>query len=109
MSALRHKESLSSSFKMVRLTISIALLAATQGITCASTPSEARYDSPAYNDSSLSPKERAADLLQRMTWEEKVGQLGGVRKTLGRTNGLATFNKTAFDLIHKTQNGQIGK
>ncbi|KAI1209302.1 glycoside hydrolase family 3 protein [Annulohypoxylon truncatum] len=63
---------------------------------------------PAYLDSSLSPKERAADLLQRMTWEEKVGQLGGVRRTLVHTNGQATFNKTAFDAVHKTQNGQIG-
>ncbi|KAI4867669.1 glycoside hydrolase family 3 protein [Hypoxylon rubiginosum] len=93
---------------MVRLAISLAFLAVAQGVTYASVPAKARDDSPAYLDSSLSPKERAADLLQRMTWEEKVGQLGGVRKTLGRTDGQATFNKTAFDLVHKTQNGQIG-
>lgn len=94
---------------MVRLAISLAFLAVAQGVTYASVPAKARDDSPAYLDSSLSPKERAADLLQRMTWEEKVGQLGGVRKTLGRTDGQATFNKTAFDLVHKTQNGQIGE
>lgn len=94
---------------MVRLTTAVAFLTAARGVTCSSVRDKATYDSPAYLNSSLSPKERAADLLQRMTWEEKVGQLGGVRKTLGRTDGQATFNKTAFDLVHKTQNGQIGK
>ncbi|KAI0377648.1 glycoside hydrolase family 3 protein [Hypomontagnella monticulosa] len=93
---------------MVRFAISAALLAGLQGATCISVPLEPRQDSPAYLDSSLSPKDRAADLLKRMTWEEKVGQLGGVRRTLGRTNGTATFNRTAFDITHKTQNGQIG-
>ncbi|KAI2630192.1 glycoside hydrolase family 3 protein [Hypomontagnella submonticulosa] len=93
---------------MVRFAISAALLAGLQGVTCVSMPLETRKDTPAYLDSSLPPKDRAADLLKRMTWEEKVGQLGGVRRTLGRTGGQATFNKTAFDIVHKTQNGQIG-
>lgn len=35
---------------------------------------------PAYRDSSLRPEERAADLLKRMTLEEKVDQLCGGRR-----------------------------
>lgn len=35
---------------------------------------------PAYRDSSLPPEQRAADLLKRMTLEEKVEQLAGVRR-----------------------------
>ncbi|KAI1771211.1 glycoside hydrolase family 3 protein [Hypoxylon cercidicola] len=93
---------------MVRFAVSVAFLAVAQGVTYASAPTEARDDSPAYRNPSLSHKERAADLLRRMTWEEKVGQLGGVRRPLGRTGGHVTFNKTAFDLIHRTQSGQIG-
>lgn len=93
---------------MVRLAVPIAFLGAFWDITCNSMSVRAGHNSPAYLDSSLSPKERAADLLQRMTWEEKVGQLGGVRRTLTHTNGQAVFNKTAFDIVHKTQNGQIG-
>ncbi|KAI1371824.1 glycoside hydrolase family 3 protein [Hypoxylon crocopeplum] len=93
---------------MVRIAVSAVLLAGLRGATCALGSVQTREDSPAYLDSSLTAKERAADLLQRMTWEEKVGQLGGARRTLGRTGGRATFNKTAFDVTHKTQNGQIG-
>ncbi|KAI1413121.1 glycoside hydrolase family 3 protein [Hypoxylon sp. FL1857] len=93
---------------MVRLAVSAALLAGIRGVSYASAPVYGREHSPAYLDQSLSPKERAADLLHRMTWEEKVGQLGGIRQTLGRINGKPSFNRTAFDTIHNTQNGQIG-
>ena len=67
-----------------------------------------RNGNPAYLDATLSPEERASDLLQRMTWEEKVGQLGGVRYPFSRVNGKAYFNQTSYELIHETQNGQIG-
>ncbi|KAI0882348.1 glycoside hydrolase family 3 protein [Annulohypoxylon maeteangense] len=93
---------------MVRVAALTAFLVGLWDITSISKLVCAGQHNPAYLDSSLPPKERAADLLQRMTWEEKVGQLGGVRRTLGRTNGQATLNKTAFDIAHKTQNGQIG-
>ncbi|KAI1088626.1 glycoside hydrolase family 3 protein [Rostrohypoxylon terebratum] len=93
---------------MVRLATSVAVLSAFWDMTCNSMFASAGQDSPAYLDSSLSPKERAADLLERMTWGEKVGQLGGIRRTLTHANGQAAFNKTAFDVTHKTQNGQIG-
>lgn len=97
--------------KMVRFAVAAVLLAGIQGMSCVSASIHAREDSPspAYLDLSLSPKERAADLIQRMTWEEKVGQLGGIRRPLTRTDGKAIFNKTSFDIIRKTQNGQIGK
>ncbi|EEY17164.1 periplasmic beta-glucosidase [Verticillium alfalfae VaMs.102] len=61
-----------------------------------------------YKDPSLSPKERAQDLLERMTWVEKVGQLGGIRRAVSRTNGKPVFNETSFNAIRKTQNGQLG-
>ncbi|TDZ35597.1 Periplasmic beta-glucosidase [Colletotrichum spinosum] len=61
-----------------------------------------------YRDSSRSPKERADDLLGRMTWDEKVGQLGGIRRLAERVNGQVSFNKTSFEEIRATQNGQIG-
>ncbi|GKT94657.1 periplasmic beta-glucosidase [Colletotrichum tofieldiae] len=62
----------------------------------------------AYLDSTLSPKERADDLLQLMTWEEKVGQLGGIRRLAETVSGKVLYNKTSFEEIRKTQNGQIG-
>jgi hypothetical protein len=61
-----------------------------------------------YLDPKLSARDRSADLLQRMTWEEKVGQLGGIRRPVERTNGKAVFNRTTFERIKKTQNGNIG-
>ena len=67
-----------------------------------------RDQSLPYLNSSLAAKNRAADLLQRMTWEEKIGQLGGVRRAFSRVNGKPSFNQTSYDLIQKTQNGQIG-
>lgn len=44
-----------------------------------------------------------------MTWEEKVGQLGGIRRLAERVNGALSYNETSFEEIRKTQNGQIGK
>ena len=62
-----------------------------------------------YLDPSLSAHDRAEDLLQRMAWEEKVGQLGGIRRVVSRVDGEPVFNRTSFEAIRKTQNGQIGK
>ncbi len=60
---------------------------------------------PVYKNASHSPADRASDLLGRMTWEEKVGQLGGVRQIL---QAKLAFNQTLFDSIHTMQNGMIG-
>lgn len=50
--------------------------------------------------------DRARGLLEQMTWQEKVGQMGGIRRLLGPD---LAFNQTLFDEIHPTQNGNIGK
>lgn len=63
---------------------------------------------PRERDVSLSPRERAEQLLEQMTWEEKIGQMGGIRRLAARTNNEITFNRTAFDEIHELQNGMIG-
>jgi hypothetical protein len=57
-------------------------------------------------NTSLSPRQRAEALAVVMTWEEKVGQMGGIRRLLAAN---VTFNQITFDTIHKYQNGQIGK
>lgn len=62
-----------------------------------------------YLNASLTPAERADDLLQRLTWEEKVGQMGGIRSPFSSVNGSISFNTTSFEKIKCTQNGQIGK
>ncbi|RYP61788.1 hypothetical protein DL770_009713 [Monosporascus sp. CRB-9-2] len=69
---------------------------------------QARRDQLPYLDPSLSPSERAADLLNRMTWEERVGQLGGIRRAMSRVNGQPSFNRTSFEEIREIQNGNIG-
>ncbi|KAJ8126056.1 hypothetical protein O1611_g7583 [Lasiodiplodia mahajangana] len=60
-----------------------------------------------YLNSSYTPKERAEDLLKLMTWEEKVGQLGGARRLFERVNGKLWSNETALAITVETQNGQI--
>ncbi|KAI8285467.1 Periplasmic beta-glucosidase [Colletotrichum sp. SAR 10_98] len=67
-----------------------------------------QFNGSVYQDASRSPKERADDLLKLMTWEEKVGQLGGIRRLAERVNGALSYNETSFEEIRKTQNGQIG-
>jgi hypothetical protein len=62
-----------------------------------------------YLDSTLPPFRRADDLLGRMTWEEKVGQLGGIRRAFGTSNGKPVFNRTVYETTRSTQNGQIGE
>jgi hypothetical protein len=62
-----------------------------------------------YRNPSLEPAKRADDLLKRLTWEEKIGQMGGIRAAFTSVNGSVAFNRTSFERIRSTQNGQIGK
>ncbi|KAI7970721.1 hypothetical protein EIK77_007901 [Talaromyces pinophilus] len=62
-------------------------------------------DGMTYKNSSYSALERAKDLLQRMTWEEKIGLMGGIRVLLGAN---LTFNETTYNSIHELQNGILG-
>lgn len=59
-----------------------------------------------YKDASLTPTERADDLLSRMNWEEKIGQMGGFRRF---ANANLTFNRTNYEIFTKDQNGILGK
>ncbi|KAL0932621.1 periplasmic beta-glucosidase [Colletotrichum truncatum] len=68
----------------------------------------AQLNGTVHPSSSRSPKDRANDLLQLLTWEEKVGQLGGIRRLAERVNGQLSYNETSFEEIRQTQNGQIG-
>lgn len=61
-----------------------------------------------YTDASLTPAQRAEDLLQRLTWEEKIGQMGGIRASFTSVNGSVQFNRTSFEQIRANENGQIG-
>ncbi|KAJ5635515.1 uncharacterized protein N7484_008828 [Penicillium longicatenatum] len=58
-----------------------------------------------YKDPSCTSTQRAEDLLARMSWSEKVKQLGGIRQVLG---GNMSFNKTKFDIFNEAQDGNIG-
>ncbi|KAK1675012.1 beta-glucosidase [Colletotrichum godetiae] len=91
---------------MVKLVTSTFALALSQlvhlGLTAAT------LNGSVYLDSTRSPTERANDLLRLMTWEEKVGQLGGIRRLAETVNGKVSYNETLFEEIRKTQNGQIG-
>lgn len=60
-------------------------------------------------DPMRSARARAADLAGRMTWEEKLGQLGGVRRLVDRVDGAPAFNATSFAEFAQTQNGQLGE
>lgn len=61
---------------------------------------------PIYRDPSFSALDRATDLLARMTWPEKIGQMGGVRRLLGSN---LSFNQTSYDILSQYQNGILGK
>ncbi|PVH98363.1 glycoside hydrolase family 3 protein [Periconia macrospinosa] len=61
-----------------------------------------------YTDPSLGPGQRSQDLLQRLTWEEKIGQMGGIRAAFTSVNGTVRFNRSAFEEIRLKENGQIG-
>lgn len=59
-----------------------------------------------YKNPSFSASDRAADLLSRMTWTEKIGQMGGVRRLLGLD---LSFNQTSYDILAEYQNGILGR
>jgi hypothetical protein len=80
------------------------VLAAVSPIAASALPRDAA-DKLVYRDAKASPKERAEDLLARMTWKEKVGQMGGVRRALSSD---LVFNRTSYDEIHELQNGNLG-
>jgi len=58
-----------------------------------------------YKDTTCTSSQRAEDLLSRMSWTEKVKQLGGIRQVLGQN---MSFNKTNFDIFNEAQDGNIG-
>lgn len=87
------------------LSTKLVLLLATSLVTAGNIP----RDKLIYQDATRPPAERAVDLLSRMTWEEKVGQLGGIRQPFQSVDGKPAFNRTAYDITHELQNGQIGK
>ncbi|KAK7408602.1 hypothetical protein QQX98_009250 [Neonectria punicea] len=51
------------------------------------------------------PKQRAKALLKKMTWDEKIAQMGGVRRLL--TLG-PVFDEANFESRYKYQHGNIG-
>lgn len=61
---------------------------------------------PIYKDPTYSAEDRATDLLSRMTWAEKIGQMGGVRRLLSAN---LAFNQTSYDIISEYQNGILGE
>ncbi|GJD03378.1 periplasmic betaglucosidase [Colletotrichum higginsianum] len=91
---------------MVKAAVStfVAALCPLASLAAAVSPS----NGSAHLDSSLTPAERADSLLRLMTWEEKVGQLGGIRRLAETVGGKVSYNETSFEEIRKTQNGQIG-
>ena len=58
----------------------------------------AQESGPAYRNSKLTVEERAADLLKRMTLEEKVDQLGPGRR---EADGSSPEEKQIFDDLRK--------
>lgn len=61
---------------------------------------------PIYKNVSYSAQDRAADLLSRMAWVDKIGQMGGVRRLLG-TN--LSFDQASYNIVAEYQNGILGK
>ncbi|KAJ5653560.1 hypothetical protein N7490_000563 [Penicillium lividum] len=80
----------------------IAFLAFLQGVASTATCGN---NGAIYKDNTCSQSQRAEDLLSRMSWTEKVKQLGGIRQVLGEK---MSFNKTKFDIFNKAQDGNIG-
>ncbi|CAM1507895.1 Fc.00g047430.m01.CDS01 [Cosmosporella sp. VM-42] len=51
------------------------------------------------------PRQRAKVLLEKMTWEEKIAQMGGVRRLLKQG---PTIDEDNFNKIYEFQHGNIG-
>ncbi|KIX05651.1 uncharacterized protein Z518_03623 [Rhinocladiella mackenziei CBS 650.93] len=61
-----------------------------------------RQGSSAWRDKSLPAAQRADDLLPQLSWEEKIGQMGGIRQLLQPN---ATFNRTTWNTLYPLQHG----
>jgi hypothetical protein len=61
--------------------------------------------STCHNTKQCDARQQAKDLLKQMTWEEKIGQMGGVRRVLSS----GTTVNPQYDTTRKMQNGQLGK
>ena len=85
------------------------ILAGTALLCCGLCPAQAQDDQkPAYLDTSLAPEQRAADLVKRMTLDEKASQLVNQARAIPRLNvpaydwwseslhGVATNGTTEF-------------
>ncbi|KAI0193499.1 beta-glucosidase [Astrocystis sublimbata] len=88
---------------MVQLRLVAATLLAGTAFSSSRAGNEVIYKNPMYT-----PVQRADDLLERMTWTEKIGQLGGARRLFERRDNKLVFNQTKLDGILKDQNGNLG-
>lgn len=52
------------------------------------------------------PRQRAKALLKKMTYQEKITQMGGIRRLL-KSGGVV--DEDNFDSRYATQNGNIGE
>ncbi|KAJ5722034.1 hypothetical protein N7488_000069 [Penicillium malachiteum] len=83
--------------------VAVSLLAVLPDVSSAKTCGKNGVD--IYKDVTCSSIQRTEDLLSRMSWTDKVKQLGGIRQILGED---MSFNKTKFDIFNEAQNGNIG-
>lgn len=93
-------------FRLFALVFCIATFFAT---TAGAQQSAASTDKPRYRDASIPVEERVADLLGRMTLEEKIDQLrGGVLDGAGLIDPTGTFRpeqaKEIFRQLHEPEN-----
>ncbi|ETI23267.1 hypothetical protein G647_05066 [Cladophialophora carrionii CBS 160.54] len=61
-----------------------------------------RQGDSTWQDTGLPAAQRADALLPQLSWEEKIAQMGGIRRLLGAN---ATFNRTAWDALYPLQHG----
>jgi hypothetical protein len=52
------------------------------------------------------PRQRAKALLKKLTYEEKIAQMGGIRRLL-KSGGIV--DEDNYNSRYQTQNGNIGK
>lgn len=67
---------------------------------------EPRQNASAWKDPSLSASQRADSLLVHLSWEEKIGQMGGIRQLLGVND---TFNRTTWNTLYPLQHGILSE
>lgn len=84
-------------FTFFALSISTALSAAVL---------QPRQNASAWRDPSLSASQRADSLLVQLSWEDKIGQMGGIRQLLGPND---TFNRTTWNTLYPLQHGILSE